>query len=758
MMERDISFTPIIFNRAEPAERDELDRLIREGRIWRRHDTLRDQLADLLRTRNPRREARESISSHLTEKIRELTQGRDWEDYGRWIYYPWSGQLVHLLPPEEFHELRTDRNRNKITAAEQQRLAACTVAIVGLSVGNAIALTLALEGVGGHLKLADFDTLDLSNMNRIRAGIDQLGLPKAVLTARQIYELNPYAALSLFHDGLTKENLDEFLQGEPAPDIVIDECDDIRMKVLLRERAREYRIPVLMETNDRGMLDVERFDLEPARPILHGLLGATTSRDLPDKMPIEEKIRYVLPVIGIEQISVRAAASMLEIEETLSTWPQPGADVILGGATICHAVRALALGERLPSGRRYIDLHDLIARDSNPGAHESVPENIRVAGRAEGATPSSGSLAVIPEHMQFLVAHAALAPSGGNMQPWSFYVDGDLLWLVHPTRRSRNLLDFDGTAAYLALGAALKNLSIAAAHRRYRLETELFPTAHRAADPEMEIIARIQVGLGDAVSSDSEAELFPFLETRVTNRKTGTRVPLELSVEKELREIAAGYDCVLHFVTAPRRLAELGRIVGECDRLRFLCEALHREMMAEIRWDEYESKATGDGIDLATLELTLTEEAVMKAVRRPEVAAFLRDQNGATRLRELSERAIQRASAMGLLSIRGRTPHDSLQGGQVMQHLWLTANARGWGWHPMTASLYLFSQQGASSMTFFDERERTSLQALSNRFNELFPESREHSRLMMFRLSQAGSSSARSLRLPLEQVLNQGRP
>ena len=45
------------------------------------------------------------------------------------------------------------------------------------------------------------------------------------------------------------------------------------MKLLVREMARERRIPVLMETSDRGVLDVERFDLEPDRPIFHGLLG-----------------------------------------------------------------------------------------------------------------------------------------------------------------------------------------------------------------------------------------------------------------------------------------------------------------------------------------------------------------------------------------------------------------------------------------------------------------------------------------------------
>jgi tRNA A37 threonylcarbamoyladenosine dehydratase len=56
------------------------------------------------------------------------------------------------------------------------------------------------------LKLADFDCLDLSNMNRIRAGIHDLRLPKTVLAARQIFEVDPYMRLTPFTDGLTVEN------------------------------------------------------------------------------------------------------------------------------------------------------------------------------------------------------------------------------------------------------------------------------------------------------------------------------------------------------------------------------------------------------------------------------------------------------------------------------------------------------------------------------------------------------------------------
>ena len=67
--------------------------------------------------------------------------------------------------------------------------------------------------------------------------------------------------------------------------MVVDECDDLEMKVRLREHARAAGRPVVMATSHRGMLDVERFDLEPERPTFHGLLGDVTSADCAGSRP-----------------------------------------------------------------------------------------------------------------------------------------------------------------------------------------------------------------------------------------------------------------------------------------------------------------------------------------------------------------------------------------------------------------------------------------------------------------------------------------
>ena len=169
----------------------------------------------------------------------------------RWAYYPWRRTVTAVLGPRAFRAVRLDRNRNLITTEEQDRLGLLRVGIVGLSVGHAIAYTLAQEGLCGHLRLADFDDLELSNLNRVPAGVFDHGLNKTTAAARRIAELDPYLPVEVFNRGVTAESVDGFLDGI---DILVEECDSLDTKVLVRQAARERCVPVLMATGDRGLL------------------------------------------------------------------------------------------------------------------------------------------------------------------------------------------------------------------------------------------------------------------------------------------------------------------------------------------------------------------------------------------------------------------------------------------------------------------------------------------------------------------------
>ena len=87
------------------------------------------------------------------------------------------------------------------------------IAVAGLSVGRAVVSTLAHEGIGGELRLADFDVLDLSNLNRVTGGVADVGVSKVVLAAREVAELDPYVRVVAFPRGVERGDDRRFVGG-----------------------------------------------------------------------------------------------------------------------------------------------------------------------------------------------------------------------------------------------------------------------------------------------------------------------------------------------------------------------------------------------------------------------------------------------------------------------------------------------------------------------------------------------------------------
>jgi molybdopterin/thiamine biosynthesis adenylyltransferase len=328
----------------------------------------------------------------------------------RWAYFPWRRTVVSMLGPRGFTRTRLDRNRHLITEKEQHRLSRLRVGVVGLSVGHAIAHLLAAQGLCGELHLADFDELELTNLNRVPATLFDIGVNKAVAAARRIAEIDPYLTVKVFGSGISPDAVTEFVAGV---DIVTEECDSLDIKALLREVARAERRPVLMATSDRGLIDVERFDLEPQRPIFHGLLGDTDLAQLRG-LTNREKIPHVLRILDAASLSPRGAASLIEVGHTLSTWPQLAADATLGAAAIAEAVRRIGLGENLPSGRGRVDVASVLDGLTDPISQHSK----RCSCNASRPTPNDAPPEEAHDAVDAMVAAAVRAPSGGNAQPW----------------------------------------------------------------------------------------------------------------------------------------------------------------------------------------------------------------------------------------------------------------------------------------------------------------------------------------------------
>lgn len=648
----------------------------------------------------------------------------------RWAYLPWRRSLVRLLAPRGFSALRLDRNRNKLSAEEQGRFRSLRVGIVGLSVGHAIAHTLALEGLCGELRLADFDTLELSNLNRVPATVLDLGVNKAVVAARRVAEIDPYLRVVVQDAGITKENLGAFLDGL---DLVIEECDSLDVKLLVREEARARRIPVVMETSDRGVVDVERFDLDPEREPFHGLLEGTTSEELAT-LTVQQKAPYVLRLLDPLKVSARGAASLLELGQTVTAWPQLGSEVTLGAASVAAAVRRLGLRGTLPSGRVRIDLDELL----DGLAPVPIPVEDRAPEPADDLPDDADEVARV-------VDAARRAPSGGNIQPWRFEAEDDeIRFYLVPERSTAMDVRFRGS--YVGIGAAIFNSRVALAAMGRVGTCKLFPEGYPSRH-----VATLRLGH----ERDPElAPLLPHVFSRATNRKMGTAEPLEDAALLALRRAVEHEGAQLRLLTARDRMDKLGDLLGASDRLRFLTPNLHKEMVGELRFPGRDS--VDEGIDVRTLELGPAERASMELVRRPDVMAHLADWRGGRMLAMGGKFRVASSSAMAAIVVPRADPISYVRGGAAVERFWLTAEQRGLAAHPVSP-LFLFAVDAEERLGLVGERNIDALTDLANRFNELFELADGERVALLLRVLRASAPQVKSERLPMDYLLSRRR-
>src|SRR3989344_763684 len=358
---------PIILREGIHALSD-LEELRRTQRVWQENDVYPLQLGELFEITHPQLLNSSTFEELRNKFVREKLAGQEKKIQGNWIYFPWSGVLAHGVNEEEYLTLITNRNRDIITQEEQKTLQDFCVGIIGLSVGSNVATALAYGGIARDMKLAEFDTLETTNLNRIRARIDQVGMPKVRVVAQQLYEVNPYMNPVFFTDGLTKENLAQFVLEDPRPRLIFEIMDSFEMKIHLRTLARLHGIPVIMVTNlgDRLLMDVERYDLDPGIEFFNGRAGKVPYDILnkPDIAPADKHRYAVLLAGGAKHIPRRALDSVAAIGKRLVGRPQLGSTVTISGGVGGYLSRKIALKENLRSESWLVDLDTIFGAGS----------------------------------------------------------------------------------------------------------------------------------------------------------------------------------------------------------------------------------------------------------------------------------------------------------------------------------------------------------------------------------------------------------
>jgi molybdopterin-synthase adenylyltransferase len=145
-----------------------------------------------------------------------------------------------------------------IGEAGQERLLAARVFILGAGgLGSPLAMYLASAGIG-HLVIADFDHVDLSNLQRqILHGTPDLGLDKVESARATIARLNPGVRVTAMNWAPEDAELDEQVR---LADVVVDACDNFETRFALNRSCTAARTPLVSGAALRFEGQVSVFD------------------------------------------------------------------------------------------------------------------------------------------------------------------------------------------------------------------------------------------------------------------------------------------------------------------------------------------------------------------------------------------------------------------------------------------------------------------------------------------------------------------
>jgi molybdopterin/thiamine biosynthesis adenylyltransferase len=155
--------------------------------------------------------------------------------FGRWKEGGLAVRVPRVLTAEQKDRYSRHIRVPEVGEAGQVRLLESKVLLVGAGgLGCPAGLYLAAAGVG-TLGVADFDVVDLSNLQRqVLHTNDAVGTPKTESAEKRIRALNPDVKVVRHDERLEAANISRIL--EPY-DLVIDGCDNFSTKYLVNDAA-----------------------------------------------------------------------------------------------------------------------------------------------------------------------------------------------------------------------------------------------------------------------------------------------------------------------------------------------------------------------------------------------------------------------------------------------------------------------------------------------------------------------------------------
>lgn len=338
------------------------------------------------------------------------------------------------------------------------------------------------------------------------------------------------------------------------------------------------------------------------------------------------------------------------------------------------------------------------------------------------------------ETIQKILEAGAMAPSGSNSQPWQFRIKDNVIEVLALPEKDHPILNYKYRGTWLAHGALIENLSVAAAEMGYDARASVFPDS---SNPNL----TAKIILNNSVSKNTH--LYEAIFKRVTNRKQYKVTPLKETDKVALLESAKDMGN-FRLAEEPEKLRTLSEAVAVNEVVMFENKVLHELLFKELVWTEKEESKKGGGLFIKTMELKPPQRAALKIFKFWPVMKFFNKLGAAKSVAKDNARSYAACSAMGAAIVKD-DDRDFIEAGRLLEKIWLTATSLGLSCHLITGIFFLEQRILAGGASGFSNAHVDLVKNAYKKTAEIFGV-QDGLIAFLLRIGYDGEPSARSMK------------
>ncbi len=338
------------------------------------------------------------------------------------------------------------------------------------------------------------------------------------------------------------------------------------------------------------------------------------------------------------------------------------------------------------------------------------------------------------------------APSGSNSQPWRFKINGNQIEILALPEKDHPILNFRHRGTWVAHGALIENIIIAANALGYHTEVFYPPLL-----PESKTTAKITLSETVVINKD----LYEAIFHRATNRKPYLLEALnkeqKIELLKQAQNVNSGEFILIEDV---QKIRELAKASSANEILMLEEQSLHKLFFEEIVWTEEEERRKQHGLYLKTMELKPPADKILKLLSNWRLMSLLAKLGFAKKIAKTNEESYAACPAIGAIIIENNDD-QFLSAGRIMERVWLTATKLGLSCHLMTGVIF-FWQQLSIDPNFISKTHANLIEESYQQIAKTAGVEKTNKIVaLLMRIGQADKPSGHSSKVPIKNLILQ---